>query len=169
MFVMQIVSARFGSLEVPEDKVLSFPDGLLGFEQSKRFVICDHDEKTPFKWLQSVNDPNLAFVIISPFEFMPGYEVELGRDDVLKLGLKDVRGAAVYVLVTIPQDPSMMTANMQGPLVLNTETRTGRQVVLSDGKYQARLSILQALQSGKSAKDAEKSCVCSAPMVAVAK
>ncbi|HHW13569.1 MAG TPA: flagellar assembly protein FliW [Firmicutes bacterium] len=153
---MQVKSTRFGQFEVPEEKVLTFPDGLLGFEASKRFVILDHAPETPFKWLQSVDDPDLAFVIINPAEFMPDYAVELGRDDVVKLGLKDASEAAVYVVVVIPEDPSAMTANLQGPLVVNAERRLGRQVVLADGRYRTRHPILAELQSARAAEPSGK-------------
>ncbi|MDI6869873.1 MAG: flagellar assembly protein FliW [Bacillota bacterium] len=170
---MEVKSTRFGQFEVAEEKVLRFPDGLLGFEHCKRFVILEHDPETPFKWLQSVDDPDLAFVIISPAEFMPEYSVELGRDDVVKLGLKDADDAAVYVLVVIPEDPSAMTANLQGPLVLNAERRLGRQVVLADGRYRTRHPILAELRAAKvaevGAKTEAKAIHRTAPVVAIAR
>lgn len=148
---MQVKSTRFGGFDVPEEKVLTFPDGLLGFEGLKRYVFLDHDAQSPFKWLQSVDDPEVAFVVISPTEFLTDYVVELGRDDVVKLGLKDASDAAVYVLVVIPEDPSAMTANLQGPLVVNAERRVGRQVVLADGRYRTRHPILAELRSARGA------------------
>lgn len=171
---MQVKSTRFGQFTVGEEKVLDFPDGLLGFEGCKRFVILEHEPATPFKWLQSADDPDVAFVIINPAEFAPGYAVELGRDDVLKLGLKDAREAAVYVLVVIPDDPSAMTANLQGPLVINAERRLGRQVVLADGRYRTRHPILAELKAAQTAKTAKaetqpKTGARRAPAVAIAR
>lgn len=153
---MQVKSTRFGILEVPDDKVLSFPDGLLGFEQFHRYVILEHDPGTPFKWLQCLDDADVAFVIINPAEFAPEYVIELGRDDVVKLGLKDVGEAAVYVLVVIPEDPSAMTANLQGPLVLNADLRVGRQVVLPDGRYRTRQPILEALRATRAKAEGDR-------------
>lgn len=168
---MQVKSARFGKLTVPEDKILTFPDGLLGLEHCKRYVILDHAPDTPFKWLQGIDDPDLAFVIINPAEFQPNYVVELGRDDVLKLGLKDAGEAAVYVLVVIPEDPSAMTANLQGPLVINADRRVGRQVVLADGRYRTRHLILAELRATRGAGTAAKAAPGSptAPAVAIAR
>ncbi|MGE5553710.1 MAG: flagellar assembly protein FliW [Betaproteobacteria bacterium] len=167
---MLVRSTRFGQFEVGEDKVLHFPDGLLGFESCKRFVILEHDPATPFKWLQSVDDPDVAFVVISPAEFVADYTVELGRDDVVKLGLKDASEAAVYVLVVIPENPAAMTANLQGPLVVNAERRVGRQVVLADGRYRTRHPILEELRAARAveAKATRKTKSASRPAPAVA-
>lgn len=164
---MQVKSTRFGQLEVPENSVLNFPDGLLGFEHCKRYVILEHDPATPFRWLQGIDDPDLAFVIVNPAEFAAEYAVELGRDDVLKLGLKDASEAAVYVLVVIPEDPSAMTANLQGPLVMNAERRVGRQVVLADGRYRTRHAILAELKNAQTRKP--QAPVHQAPTVALAR
>lgn len=164
---MQAQSTRFGRLEIPEEKTLAFPDGLLGFEECKRFALLEHAPETPFKWLQCLDDPDVAFVVLSPLEFVPGYAVELGRDDVVKLGLKDAREAAVYVLVVIPDDPSAMTANLQGPLVLNVERRVGRQVVLADGRYRTRHPILAELKA--TARQEKKAHPRTAPAVALAR
>ncbi len=169
---MLVKSARLGEFEVPEEKVLHFPDGLLGFESCRRFVILEHGPETPFKWLQGVDDPDLAFVILNPAEFLPGYTVELGRDDVVKLGLKEAGEAAVYVLVVIPEDPSQMTANLQGPLVLNAERRLGRQVVLADGRYRTRHPILAELRAARAADPrakAPRAAARPAPAVAIAR
>lgn len=149
---MQVQSTRFGSLDIPSDKLITFPDGLLGFENLTRYAILEHDSGTPFKWLQSVDEPDLAFVIVDPYEFKPDYAVELGRDDVVKLGLKEPGAAAVYVLVVIPNNPAAMTANLQGPLVLNSERRVGRQVVLADGRYSTRQPILEELKAVRAAQ-----------------
>jgi flagellar assembly factor FliW len=167
VFKMQVNSTRFGRLEVPEEKVLAFPDGLLGFEGCRRFVILEHAPDTPFKWLQCLDDPDVAFVILSPLEFLPAYGVELGRDDVAKLGLQEPDEVALYVLVVIPEEPADMTANLQGPLVLNVERRLGRQVVLADGRYQTRTPILAKFKAAQTAQ--KKVPIRTAPAVALAR
>jgi flagellar assembly factor FliW len=127
---------------VREQKRLHFPSGLLGFEDVKDYVILDDDEGIPLRWLQAVDEPDLAFVIMDPFLVMPTYDVKIDEATLCELNVDDPSNLVLLVLVTIPHDrPTDLTANMQGPLVVNRETQWAKQLVLSNSAYHTRHPI----------------------------
>jgi flagellar assembly factor FliW len=128
-------TVRFGSLEVPDDERLEFNRGLLGFEKLRRFVHLEVEAEYPFGWLQSLEDPAIAFVVANPAVFFPDYKIEV---DPRELG--DVRPGAnerllVLGICTIPETFRDVTMNLQGPLVINEATRKGKQLVLNHSGY----------------------------------
>lgn len=130
---MKCTSSRFGTFEAGENTVLTFPTGLLGFPEHQRYVMLDHDTEAPFKWLQSLDEPGLAFVIIDPALFDGAYRVEYTEDALAEVGGGKTEDLTVAVILTIPsEDPGRITANLRGPLLLNTRTRLCKQLVLSD-------------------------------------
>lgn len=130
---MKCSSSRFGTLEVTDEQVLTFPSGLLGFPDHRRYVILDHDTEAPFQWLQSLDEPALAFVILDPDLFLgEEYHVEVSDETLSEIQATRGESLSVAVILTIPSgDPSRITANLRGPLVMNPRTRLGKQVVLS--------------------------------------
>ncbi|MGE5577745.1 MAG: flagellar assembly protein FliW [Syntrophothermus sp.] len=149
--MMKVVSSRFGTYEIPEEKIIIFPEGILGFEDEKRYVILEDGADSPFKWLHALDNPDLAFIIIDPRLFYPSYEIVLSKDDGEKLSLQNPEDAVVYAIVVIPEDPSQMTANLQAPLVINSQNRVGRQVVLSDSRYSLKHKILSKAKAPQAA------------------
>jgi flagellar assembly factor FliW len=135
---------RFGQVTVPLERVLEFASPILGFEGLKQFALLDHDEESPFKWLQSVEDPDLAFVITNPTIFGIAYEFVVPEDAVSLLEIEKAEDTLVFTLVTIPDnDPVKMTANLLGPLVVNQHTRKAMQVILNDNKqYSTKVRLL---------------------------
>ena len=144
---------RFGQVTVPLTRVVDFASPILGFEGLKQFAILDHDEDSPFKWLQSVEDADLAFVITNPTIFGIAYEFVIPEDAVSLLGIEKAEDTLVFTLVTIPDnDPVKMTANLLGPLVVNQHTRKAMQVILNDNKqYSTKVRLLndEALDSSE--------------------
>ncbi len=139
---MKINSSRFGSLTVDEKEIFFFPEGLLGFANRKRFFIYNNQKNQPFFWLHSVEDPKLAFVICDPQLFYPDYKVPVRKEELSILAAKDQSRLITCVLISITREPFSMTANLQGPLVINTENYLGKQVVLVDGSYTTRHPIV---------------------------
>ena len=133
---MQIQTTRFGKVSVNQEDIVIFPEGLIGFCGKTRFVILDHKQGSPFKWLQSVEEPELAFIVIQPPVFRPDYAPVLLKTDLESLGLRQVQDEAlVYAIVVVPEDPAKMYANLLGPLVINKKARIGKQVILSSDTY----------------------------------
>jgi flagellar assembly factor FliW len=130
---MKCTSSRFGTFEVEDGTVLTFPAGLLGFPDQQRYVILDHDRDAPFKWLQSLDEPELAFVIIDPALFDGHYRVDSPSDALAELGGGQADEMTVAVILTIPSDdPARITANLRGPLLMNPRTKLCKQLVLSE-------------------------------------
>ncbi|MFH0925708.1 MAG: flagellar assembly protein FliW [bacterium] len=139
---MQVLSSRFGTVEVDPQDIIEMPVGLFGFPDVRRFIIIDQGEDNPFKWLQAVDDPALAFVIIDPLIFKPDYRVVISKKEVGDLGLVNENEAKVYVIVVITDNPYDMTANLLGPLIINPKTRKAKQIVLSESEYTTKHYII---------------------------
>jgi flagellar assembly factor FliW len=132
---MLIETTRFGEIDVAEKSIMHMPQGMLGFESCKRFVLLEDRPDTPFKWLQAIDDPKLAFVVIDPTEFFSDYEFELTDEDADSLDLKDSTDAAIVTTVTIDGENDKVTTNLVGPVVINSRTLTAKQIVLQDERY----------------------------------
>ena len=127
--MIKLKTSRFGELEVEQDKVVDFPDGLIGLPDTKKFILIDHKD-TPLKWLQAVDDPDIAFIVVPPDEISEGYNVDLDKKVQNYLQLDNKEDLAV--LVTMRVDGEDVIANFQGPLLINAGTRKGVQVVLEN-------------------------------------
>ena len=135
---MLVKTSRFGEVECQEEHIFSFVEGPLGFPGAKNFVILNHPGNGIFKWLQSVDDPELAFVIVEPYTFFSDYEFDLEDADANLLEIKDPKKVLVYTILVIPANPKKITANLKAPIIINGENRKGKQVVLMDNRYMTR-------------------------------
>ncbi|MCL2244855.1 MAG: flagellar assembly protein FliW [Treponema sp.] len=137
---MKIDTKAFGLTEVDEKQKINFPQGLYGFEEYSNFALLDA-QHPPFYWLQSVDDKEIAFVLINPFLFRPDYEVNIANDELEDIGITSPEEALIFAIVTIPPDGSPMTANLQGPLVINRDSMTGKQAICPDMRWRTRHDI----------------------------
>lgn len=126
---MQIATKFLGLKEIDEEKIITFKEGLLGFPDDKRFVLFPQP-KTPFLFLQSIEKPDLCFILVNPYVIKPDYLPEFSAEILDELGIKEQK-PAVYTLVVIPDDINKMRTNLQAPVVINVEQRKARQVVLN--------------------------------------
>lgn len=139
---MNIQTERFGEIEVDETKALELPDGLPGFEEARRFILLPHGEYSPFYFLQSLEQPELAFVVTCPRDFFPQYQPVIPAEELQELDLEaDKEPADILVILTVPADPRLMTANLLAPLVINVAKQRVRQVILNGSGYQTRHRI----------------------------
>lgn len=130
---MKITTSRFGELECRDEVLIRFPSGIIGFPQSTRYIILDHDREAPFKWLQSVDEGGLAFVIMDPRVFKPDYRVTLEPAVLADLGSPADEDLILFVLLTVPPgDPDRITANLRAPVVVHEPTRHAKQIILHD-------------------------------------
>lgn len=130
---MKCQSTRFGTLDVKDDTVLVFPSGILGFPEWTRYVLLDHDTDAPFKWLQCMEEPQLAFVVLDPAFFQSNYQIQIPTDALIEIQKENSDELSVVTILTIPShDPGAVTANLRGPLVMNHRTRLCKQLVLSE-------------------------------------
>ncbi len=145
---MKIPTSRFGTIDVSEEEIVRFEEGLLGLGDYHRYVILNPVEKnSPFRWLQCCDDGNLAFVIIEPLNFMFEYDIEISDSDQEFVGLTRSEDAILYAIVSIPaNNPQNMTANLQGPLLINVVNRKGRQIISSNPRHSIKTKILEEMQ-----------------------
>ena len=144
--MIKVKTTRFGELEVRDEDLIELPSGLIGFPELKRYVLLDHDKDSPFKWLQSLDDGAIAFVLINPLLFKTDYTVEVTEAEVADLALKAEEDAVISVIITIPTNPQNMTANLKAPLVFNLKNRKGKQLVLSNSAYTTRHNIMEEVK-----------------------
>jgi flagellar assembly factor FliW len=142
---MDIQSTRFGTMSVDDDRIITFPHGLLGFPEHKQFALIQTGEENYFFWLQSVDEPNLAFVVADPTIFFKGYEVPLReetRQDI-QLGEGEMAEAGVQMFVICNKVGEWLTGNLLGPLVVNAQNRLAQQVVLTEKKWTTRQPLIR--------------------------
>ena len=139
MTAVMIDSEHLGSVEVDESSVIELPGGILGFPDQRRYAIVAADDSGLYSWLQSLDEPELAFLAVVPTPFFPAYEPVIPDEDCATIGLTDPGDAQVLCLVTVGEDA--VTANLLGPVVLNVRTRMARQVVLTDSSLSTRAPI----------------------------
>jgi len=141
---MEITTKANGKKEVSEDKLLTIPEGLFGFEQYTKYAIID-SEYEPFLWLQSIEDSNLAFLIVDPFLICGDYETDIDDELLLKIGIKKPEDIIIMTIVTVPGNGEPITANFQGPLVINKANKKCMQVILNDSRWTTKVNIIEAL------------------------
>ncbi len=142
--MIEINSKPFGKIKIDESQILTFPAGLFGFEAYSRFALVEEDSESVFKWLQSLDEVELAFILIQPELFMPDYKPIIPRSELQTIGLTSVDESLKMVIVSIPDnDVSLMTANLQGPIIINRTTHVGRQFISRDESHPIRKKILE--------------------------
>ncbi len=124
-----------------DEVIIRFPQGLVGFPETKEFRLFEPNDGYPFKFLQSVASPDISFTCIDAAAVKADYEVALGDADALALALEDPKEALVLLMAVVPEDPSQMTANLAAPLVINTRTQVGVHVVLDSTQYPLKFPV----------------------------
>ena len=146
---MEIKTTRFGQVEINENLVITLPEGIVGFEDLKQYIILDNfDKESPFKWFQSIDDPSLAFVITDPLMFVPEYKAKVSKEEIRNIKLSDASKAVIVVIVNIKIDHSEITINLQGPIVINPEEKLAKQVIIRESDYSVRHVIFSKEQNG---------------------
>lgn len=149
---MIIETSRFGQLEVDPDRFIVFENGILGFPGQREYAMIQTGEGSGFYWLQSVQTPDLAFVVCDPRLFVADYQVPVKLEDLECIDLTDPKNAQVLIIVNKVDD--LLTGNFQGPLVVNVENRKARQLVLSDKRYSTRHPLMRLPKAAALSKTA---------------
>ncbi len=139
---MEVDTSRFGRIEVPEDSIYTFPSGLLGFPAHSKYAIISENDG-PLKWMQSLDAPELAFVVCDPLTFKDDYLVQVPKSELADVGIADVSKAVVLVILVIRDNVEDITANLLGPLVFNTNNQMAKQLVLNDSNLSTKYRVLE--------------------------
>ena len=146
---MRVQSVNFGSMEIPEDKVVTFKEGIPGFPQIHRFAVIEMESLNPFRYLQSLDEPPVSLFIINPFLIDPSYEFRLTDSDMEDVNSRNSAELKVYVVATVPENPDDATLNLMAPIVINDRDRCGKQVILHESKYSVRHPLLHGAGNGE--------------------
>ena len=132
----KINTLRFGELEIDEQYVVRFANGIPAFEDEHEFVVLPYEEGTPYMFLQSMMTPELAFLMTDPFVFFPDYSFELDDENMEKLAINSMDDVLVCTLISVPRSGvADMTTNLLAPVVINRHTMQARQIVLEKTQY----------------------------------
>ncbi|TFG65282.1 MAG: flagellar assembly protein FliW [Spirochaetales bacterium] len=147
---MQIQTKPYGLIDADERQRLQFPFGIFGFENLKNYILMDAREQ-PFFWLQSLDVPEIAFILINPYLFRPDYSAEVDPLDLEEIRIEKQEDVLIFAIVTIPENQARMTANLQGPILINRKEKVGRQSISTNPRWKTKHLILEELAAlGKS-------------------
>ena len=158
---MLVKTKHFGEIDLADDKVLTFENGIMGFEDCKRYAILfnnENEERPLISWLQSLDEPALALPIINPLSVKNDYDPVVEDGLLAKLGELTDENVAVFVTLTIPPDITKMTSNLKAPFVINADTRKGCQVVVDNTDYPVKFPVYEQLRKMKEAKGDDNVC-----------
>jgi flagellar assembly factor FliW len=144
---VKVKTTRFGELEVNPNDIISFTEGLLGFENLRKYFVVDPGDSTLILWLQSTEDEKIAFPIIEPKIFKPDYIAKLLPADLNGLELESLQAAKLYSILTIPANVTEMSANLKAPIVINSNKKVGKQIVLQDSKLSVKHEMYKELKT----------------------
>ncbi len=145
---MIVKTRRFGQLTIGEGETIKLPHGVLGFPGNTQYCLVDPGDETLILWLQSIENPDIAFPILEPKIFKPDYSVRLSAAELRDLKLDSInRESAVFAILTIPEDVSQMTANLKAPIVINIQQRVAKQVVLQENEYALKVPMFRELKT----------------------
>ena len=137
---MKTINTRFGEVEYDPSHLIHFPEGLIGLDQLKNFLVMPNQKQGPLFWIQSVDDPAFAFVVTDPTNFFLDYAVLPDEEERRKLEIDEGGTSFVLAIVTISSNKEI-TLNLSGPILYAPETGKGLQVILEDPRYDIRTPL----------------------------
>lgn len=144
---MLVKTTHFGEIEISEEDIIEFEEGILGFEDIHRYgIISGEDPESPFKWIQAIEKPELAFALVNPFAIKKDYEFELKDEDANFLGIDSPSQVVVFAILVVPEDTTKISMNLKAPIVLNTNNKKAAQIILDSDKYTVRHFILDEVK-----------------------
>ena len=151
---MKLTTRVFGEVEIEESKIITFPNGIIGFPDMTRFTLM-HDEdqgSNTIKWLQSIDEPNFAMPVMDPLVVCPDYKPVVDKNEVEYIGNLSEEEMLVLVTVTVPHDLKLMTVNLKGPFIINTKDMKASQTIIDNDEYPVKFPIYDILQKNKEKK-----------------
>lgn len=149
---MKITTKIFGKIEIADEKVITFENGIIGFPELKRFALLHDEEKgtnVGIRFLQSLDEPGFAMPVMDPLVVKPDYDPEVNDELLAAAGNINADNILVLVTVTVPNDLTQMSVNLQGPFVINVEEHKACQIIVENGDYPVKFPIYEILQAGK--------------------
>jgi flagellar assembly factor FliW len=145
---MKLKTKPYGEIEVNEQQKVSFPEGIIGFEDIHDYYLLDSKEG-PFYWLQADGFPELAFLLIDPRLFKEDYELSVKESDLKFMKLESKKDLLDFAIITVPEDPAKISANLMGPIIINRKTRVAKQVISKNDEYSIKHYLLEEMRNEK--------------------
>lgn len=148
---MTINTRLFGKIDVPEERVITFTSGMMGFEDYKQYtIIFDSEKQGNIMWLQSMDEPELAFPVLDPMKIMSEYNPVVEEEWLVPLGsVESEEDYFLLTVLTVPADITKMTVNLKAPIVINTNTRKACQIIVNNEDYGVRQNVYDYVQKMK--------------------
>ena len=153
---MLIKTRYFGEIDVDDQKIITFDNGLIGFEYLKKFTLIYNNESETsgtVTWLQSLDEPMVAFPALSPFYGLTDYNPIVEDEVLTKLGELTEENTAIFLTLTVPSDITKMTTNLKAPIIINADTKKGCQVIAENPDYVVKYNIYDVIQKMKENKE----------------
>ena len=141
--MVNLSTNRFGNLIIEKENIITFEQGLLGFEELTQFAIIAVEECLPFEWLISLEDPVVAFPILDPTLLFSDYKPSLTKEDIVLLDIKNEMDVEMFCIVTLGETPKNVTLNLKGPILINMKNKMGKQIVLTEDFYSLRHPLVR--------------------------
>lgn len=135
---MKIKTRLLGELDIMEESIIRFPEGILGFPDSHDFALVDVPGNEFFYLLQDVEEQYVSFILTDPFMFYKDYEINISEEDLNKIKIEKKEQVGAMVIVTLAKPFKESTVNLLAPVILNLEKKLGRQYVLNDMNYKTK-------------------------------
>lgn len=142
----------FGTVDIEDDKIITFPNGIIGFENLKKFALIfdsERDEKSKISWLQSMEEPLMVLPVINPIDIMDDYAPTIEDELMKNIGDPADADVLIFVSMTIPSDMTQVTANLRAPFIINTVDRKAMQVIVENSEYGVKYNVYDAIQKLK--------------------
>lgn len=155
---MLVKTKYFGEIDLAEDKIIEFENGIMGFEEFSRYTILydsEEEKKGNIMWFQSVEEPALALPVINPFYVKKDYNPQVSEELLQPLGQISEENLCILLTLTVPGDVKQTTANLKAPLIINADTRKGCQVIVENPDYEVKYNVHEAIQKMKEEKGVE--------------
>ena len=142
----------FGTIDIEDDKIINFPNGIIGFENLKNFALIydsEREERSKISWLQSMEEPLMVLPVINPLDLMDNYTPTIEDELMKNIGDPADADLLIFVTLSIPSDIELMTANLKAPFIINTVERKAMQVIVENSEYPVKFYAYEALQARK--------------------
>lgn len=148
---MKVQTKYYGEIDIDDKQVITFPEGILGLEEYKKYVLFEMPDNYKFFHLQSLDEEYICFLLIKPWDFYSDYEIDVSDEELAAIHIESIEEVAVFNIVTLHEDVKASTANLLAPIIINAETKEGAQILLREEKYATKHALF-------SKKEGETSC-----------
>lgn len=143
---MKLTTSRFGEIDIAEEKVIQFPEGLPGLEELRQFALITTEETEPFHWFQAIDAGDVALAVIDPYKLFPDYQISVPESVLADMEMTDDAQMLVLTVAVVPREFQNMTTNLVSPIIINSAKNLGRQLILENSAYLIRQPIYDLLQ-----------------------